>query len=89
MIRHCNDLHQYMPFMLETSNHYSELLFPEALLSPNSFVRTLISVETIPEETWQEIEVIGWLYQFYIAEEKDRVFKEKKKFAADEIPYAN
>lgn len=84
---HCNDLNRYMPFMFETIEDYTEILFPEGLLSPDSFVREMTNTDVIPEEDWTKIEIIGWLYQFYIAEEKDRVFKEKKKYKAEEIPY--
>src|SRR5690606_20665679 len=72
----------------ETIEDYTEILFPEGLLGKDSFVREMTDTEVIPEENWTKIEIIGWLYQFYIAEEKDRVFKEKKKYKAEEIPYA-
>lgn len=88
IIKHCNDLNRYMPFMFETIDDYTEILFPEGLLATDSFVRHMTNTDVIPEDNWEEIEVIGWLYQYYIAEEKDRVFKEKKKYKAEEIPYA-
>ncbi|MEC1288577.1 hypothetical protein, partial [Bacillus paralicheniformis] len=68
--------------MFETIDDYSEILFPEGLLATDSFLRYMTNTEVIPEDNWKEIEVIGWLYQYYIAEEKDRVFKEKKKYKA-------
>ena len=85
---HCNDLNRYMPFMFETLEDYKEILFPEGLLGTDSFVRQLTDIEVIPEDNWEKIEVIGWLYQYYIADEKDRVFKAKAKYKAEEIPYA-
>lgn len=85
---HCNDLNRYMPFMFETIEDYKEILFPEGLLGTDSFVRQLTDTEVIPEDNWEKIEVIGWLYQYYIADEKDRVFKAKSKYKAEEIPYA-
>ncbi|UPW82654.1 BREX-1 system adenine-specific DNA-methyltransferase PglX [Lysinibacillus sp. Ag94] len=85
---HCNDLNRYMPFMFETIEDYKEILFPEGLLGTDSFVRQLTDTELIPEDNWEQIEVIGWLYQYYIADEKDRVFKAKSKYKAEEIPYA-
>lgn len=88
LIKHCNDLNRYMPFMFETIDDYTEILFPEGLLATDSFVRNMTNIEVIPEDNWTEIEVIGWLYQYYIAEEKDRVFEEKKKYKAEEIPFA-
>lgn len=88
IIKHCNDLNRYMPFMFKQIDDYTEILFPEGLLATDSFVRNMTNTEVIPEDNWKEIEVIGWLYQYYIAEEKDRVFKEKKKYKAEEIPFA-
>ncbi|WP_144533674.1 BREX-1 system adenine-specific DNA-methyltransferase PglX [Bacillus pumilus] len=85
---HCNDLNRYMPFMFETIEDYTEILFPEGLLGTDSFVRKMTDKEVIPEDNWEKIEVIGWLYQYYIADEKDRVFKAKKKYKAEEIPFA-
>lgn len=85
---HCNDLNRYMPFMFETIEDYTEILFPEGLLGTDSFVRKMTDTEVIPEDNWEKIEVIGWLYQYYIAGEKDRVFKAKKKYKAEEIPFA-
>jgi type II restriction/modification system DNA methylase subunit YeeA len=85
---HCNDLNRYMPFMFETLEDYKEILFPEGLLGTDSFVRQLTDTEVIPEDNWEKIEIIGWLYQYYIADEKDRVFKAKAKYKAEEIPYA-
>ncbi|WP_042147863.1 BREX-1 system adenine-specific DNA-methyltransferase PglX [Paucisalibacillus sp. EB02] len=88
IIKHCNDLNRYMPFMFERIDDFTEFLFPEGLLATDSFVRQMTDTDVIPEGNWKEIEVIGWLYQYYIAEEKDRVFKEKKKYKAEEIPFA-
>ncbi|WP_281862694.1 BREX-1 system adenine-specific DNA-methyltransferase PglX [Planomicrobium okeanokoites] len=88
IIKHCNDLNRYMPFMFETIDDYTETLFPEGLLASDSFIKKMTNIESIPESNWKNIEVIGWLYQYYIAEEKDRVFKAKKKYKAEEIPFA-
>lgn len=88
IIKHCNDLNRYMPFMFETIDDYTEILFPAGLLAADSCIRRMTNVEVIPESNWQKIEVIGWLYQYYIVEEKDRVFKAKKKYKAEEIPFA-
>jgi len=76
---HCNDLNRYMPFMFETIEDYMAILFPEGLLGTDSFVQEMIDTEKIPEENWQQVEIIGWLYQYYIAEEKDKVFANLKK----------
>lgn len=91
IIQHCNDLNKSMPFMFETINDYTELLFPDGLLSTDSFIREMTNMEMIPEENWEKIEVIGWLYQYYIADEKDEVFanlKKNIKISKEKVPAA-
>src|SRR5699024_6236498 len=88
IIAHCNDLNDYLPFMFGTIEDYTEILFPEGLLNTDSFVRKMTDTEVFPEENWREVEIIGWLYQFYISEEKDRVFSKKGKYEAADIPAA-
>lgn len=76
---HCNDLNRYMPFMFESIEDYKEILFPEGLLGKDSFLQELTNTEIIPEADWENVEIIGWLYQYYISEEKDKVFADFKK----------
>ena len=89
ILKLCNVLHEVLPFMFEKINDYSELLFPSNLLIEDSVVRQMVT--TIPEEDWQEVEIIGWLYQFYVSEKKDEVFaglKKNKKISKENIPAA-
>lgn len=88
IIKHCNELNNYLPFMFEKIDDYKEILFPEGLLAKDSFIRQMIDTNAIPVDNWNKVEVIGWLYQYYIAEEKDRVIRAKKKYKTEEIPYA-
>jgi len=88
IIKHCNDLNRFLPFMFKTIDDYTEILFPEGLLAKDSFIREMTNTNVIPEYNWRKVEVIGWLYQYYIAEEKDRVIKAKKKYKTEEIPFA-
>ena len=83
----CGALNKALPFMFEEVGHYTELLFPAGILS-SKFFRTLVDTESITEEAWSNVEIIGWLYQYYISEEKDRVIKAKKKYKKNEIPFA-
>lgn len=85
---HCNDLNRYMPFMFETIEDYMEILFPEGLLGTDSFVRQMTDTQIIPEDNWEKIEIVGWLYQYYISEENERVIKAKKRYKAEELPFA-
>lgn len=67
---------------------YTELLLPNNILAEGGFVDMLNHTDFITDEDFQSPELIGWLYQFYIAERKDEVFAKKGKFEADEIPAA-
>jgi len=79
----CNDLHTQLPFLFEKLDDYSELLIPSDLLIEGSIIQN-IAKETDVED-WKEVEIIGWLYQFYITEKKDEIFASKKKIDKDSI----
>lgn len=85
----CNGWSAIMPFLFEKIDDYTELLMPDDLLSANSILVELR--EAIPVEACQDVELIGWLYQFYISEKKDQVFeglKKNRKIAQEDIPAA-
>lgn len=84
LLGQCRALHQAMPFLFEAIDDETELLLPDNLTQTNSLIRQL--VEEIPEENWQEVEIIGWLYQFYISEKKDQVIGKVVK--SEDIPAA-
>lgn len=89
LVAACNHWHAAMPFMFETIADYTELLMPEDLLSQGSILAKMRPVMT--EEACEDVEVIGWLYQFYISEKKDEVFaglKKNKKITPENIPAA-
>ncbi|SIM51153.1 BREX-1 system adenine-specific DNA-methyltransferase PglX [Mycobacteroides abscessus] len=86
---YCQFWHKAMPFMFERQGDFTELLIPANLLAGDSVLNR--SVEVLTEDACKDVEVIGWLYQFYISERKDEVFaglKKNKKAGADEIPAA-
>lgn len=85
----CNDLHKAMPFLFERIDDYTELLLPDDLLS-NASILAYVR-EAMTPDICEDVEVIGWLYQFYISEKKDEVFaglKKNKKITAENIPAA-
>ncbi len=84
LIAQCNDLHLAMPFLFEKIDDETELLLPDNLLQSDSIIRKLVN--EIEETEWQEIEIIGWLYQFYISEKKDQVIGKVVK--SEDIPAA-
>ena len=67
---------------------YTELLLPANILAEGGFVDLINHTDFIAEEDYRSSELIGWLYQFYIAEKKNEVFAAKGKFTASEIPAA-
>src|SRR5215471_88515 len=73
-----------MPFLFEKIDDETELLLPDNLLHSDSLIRKLVT--EIDEEDWREVEIIGWLYQFYIAEKKDQVIG--KVVTSEDIPAA-
>ena len=80
----CNALHQAMPFLFERIGDETELLLPANLLHTDSLIHRM--VESINENAWGQIEIIGWLYQFYISEKKDQVIG--NVVASEDIPAA-
>ncbi|WP_368490525.1 BREX-1 system adenine-specific DNA-methyltransferase PglX [Clostridium sp. BJN0013] len=86
ILSRCNALNKVLPFIFEEWADYTELLFPEDLLSGKNFVFKLIHI--IPEELWHHVEIIGWLYEYYISKEQNRIISSKKKYTKKEIPYA-
>ena len=84
LLGQCHRLHGAMPFLFEAIDDETELLLPLGLTRTDAFWRELI--DAIPEADWQQVEVIGWLYQFYISDKKDEVIGKVVKSA--DIPAA-
>lgn len=84
LLGQCHKLHEAMPFLFDALDDETELLLPDNLTRTDSILRGL--VDGIPEEDWQQVEVIGWLYQFYISEKKDQVIGKVVK--SEDIPAA-
>lgn len=73
----CNQYGTIMPFLFEHICDYTEMLLPEDLLSDQSFVTDIRNGMT--DDDCQNVEVMGWLYQFYITDRKDDAEKKKSK----------
>lgn len=92
----CETLADSLPFLFDRSKNYMALFMPGNLLNQDSILRRLvndISEEDLlakrpDEEDQQDVEIIGWLYQFYISEKKDEVIGAKSKVEAQDIPAA-
>ena len=90
IITQCNALSSVLPGMFQKIEDYTELLFPDNLLREGSVVEQMIT--QIPENDWKDqVQIIGWLYQYYNTEPKDKVFadlKKNKKITKEKIPAA-
>lgn len=93
IIAQCNALSSVLPGMFQKIADYTELLFPDNLLREGSVVERMIT--DIPEKDWNvseggQIEIIGWLYQYYISEKHDKVVDplHGKVVAKNEVPAA-
>lgn len=72
LICQCNDLGRCLPGMFTKLSDYKVLLFPDNLLRPDSVIGRLVS--DIDEDTWlDQVQSIGWLYQYYISERHNQV----------------
>ena len=84
LIAQCNALHHAMPFLFEKVDNEEELLLPDNLLHTGSPLHNLIT--EVDEALWEDVEIIGWIYQFYISEKKDEVIGKQVK--SEDIPAA-
>lgn len=82
----CNDMNQYLPDMFTSINDYKTLLFPNNLLKEDGVLARLVS--DIDEDSWSDqVQIIGWLYQYYIQMPKDELIHAKKQYKNDDVPF--
>lgn len=90
LITQCNALNSVLPGMFQKISDYTELLFPDNILREGSVIQKMI--ELISEDDWKDqVQIIGWLYQYYNSEKKDDVFaalKKNVKITKENIPAA-
>jgi type II restriction/modification system DNA methylase subunit YeeA len=84
ILAQCNDLHKSMPFLFDSIDNETALLLPDNLLHSDSPIRKMVT--EIDESDWNDVEIIGWIYQFYISERKDEVIGKVVK--SEDIPAA-
>ena len=97
----CNELNKVMPLMFEKIDNYVELLLPDHLLDKDAIISHLINdisakdfsitIKDDDGENASQVEIIGWLYQFYISEKKEDVFaglKNNTKITKGTLPAA-
>ena len=84
LIAQCNELASFLPSVFGTVTA-DALTMPANLLRKNEFNVLYRLVTDIPEDEWQDVEILGWMYQFYNSEVKAEFFKSKRKAAAEDI----
>lgn len=82
----CQKLGNVIPQVFDGTTDYIDILIPDYLLNETGFVNKLIT--EIPEDNYEQVEIIGWLYQYYNQTEKDKVISTKREYKKNEIPYA-
>lgn len=81
----CKKLGKVIPQVFGGITDYIDLLIPDNMLNENGFVYKLVN--NINVSNFEEVEIIGWLYQYYNQTEKDKAMNSKNKYKKNEIPY--
>lgn len=84
LFRQCRALSGILPMLFDRDQDYLELLLPKALLKGETFITKLMEIGE--DDFLNDVEVIGWLYQFYISQKKDEVFASKETITKDTLP---
>jgi hypothetical protein len=84
LLAQCAELNRILPDVFSRLDDATILLLPDNLLHSDSLIRQLVANSS--EEDWKEVEVLGWLYQFYISEKKDAVMARKSAVPTEDIP---
>jgi type II restriction/modification system DNA methylase subunit YeeA len=87
LVASCNQLNSIFPFLFEKISDYTELLLPDDLTSQFSIVKDINN--GMSKEDCTEVEIIGWLYQFYVSDLNEELISSKKKYDKDELAPAS
>jgi len=87
LIGACNHLNKVIPFLFERITDFTELLLPDDLTSELSIIQDIRDGMSVEECT--EVEIVGWLYQFYISEKNEELISSKKVYKKDELAPAS
>lgn len=84
LLHQCNALAGILPMLFSSDFVYLDLLLPKTLLKGETVITRLVD---IPEEYFlEDVEIIGWMYQFYISSKKDAVYASKKTITKYTLP---
>lgn len=87
LIGACNHLNKVFPFLFERINDYTELLLPDDLTSELSIIQDICDGMTV--EDCAQVEIVGWLYQFYISEKNVELISSKKVYKKEDLAPAS
>ena len=84
LLKQCSALSGILPMLFSTDYSYLDLLLPKTLLKGDTVLTRLVA---IPESAFlEDVEIIGWMYQFYISSKKDEVYASKKTITKYTLP---
>lgn len=95
-IKQCNLLHEVLPGLFEETEDYTEMLLNISFTNEDDVIRMLVDginesdfdITTVDENGKHagQVEIIGWLYQYYNTEPKNKAFAKKGKITKEEVP---
>lgn len=85
IVAQMNELADCLPTIFGPVSSADELTLPGNLLMRNEHNTLQHLVEDIPEDAWGNVEILGWMYQFYNSELKDAFFKSKRKASVADL----
>ena len=95
-IKQCNMLHEVLPGLFEETEDYTEMLLNISFTNEDDVIRMLVdgidekdfNITTVDEDgkAAGQVEIIGWLYQYYNTEPKNKAFAKKGKITKEEVP---
>ena len=95
-IKQCNLLHEVLPGLFEETEDYTEMLLNISFTNEDDVIRMLVdgidekdfNITSVDEDgkVAGQVEIIGWLYQYYNTEPKNKAFAKKTKITKEEVP---
>ena len=79
----CDELSGCLPGVFQPVDECMALLLPANLMDPDGVIGRMVG--DIPEEDWRNVQILGWMYQYYNSEVKDAFFASRAKEAPDTI----
>ena len=85
LLKVCDKMSKVFPDVFGGDTKYIDLLIPDNLLSTNSIINRIVN--ELDKNDFEEVQIIGWLYQYYNALKKSEAMEKKTQYKKNEIPY--